>query len=76
MNERTNQAAGDDGRERLREIDETLERLRAEVPGPPTDIAADFADAGQYLAAREELEGQIELLEAERERLRERLDLS
>lgn len=75
MNERTNQAAGDDGQDRLREIDETLERLRAEVPGPPPD-AADFADAGQYLAARQELEGQIELLESERERLRERLDQS
>lgn len=27
-------------------------------------------DSGQYLAQREELQGQIELLEAERERLR------
>ncbi|HEY8480508.1 MAG TPA: hypothetical protein VIL71_11805 [Spirillospora sp.] len=70
----TNQSAnrsGDDGRDRLREIEETIGRLRAEIPEPPGD-ATDFADAGQYLAAREEIEGQIELLEAERERLRQR----
>ncbi|XRQ11713.1 hypothetical protein ACN3XK_12745 [Actinomadura welshii] len=70
-----NEAAGDDGRDRLREIDQALERLRADLPGPPED-ATDFADGGQYLAAREELEGQIQLLESERERLRERLGMS
>lgn len=70
-----NQTGGDDERDRLREIDRTLERLRAELPAPPVD-ATDFADSGQYLAAREELEGQIELLESERERLRERLGMT
>lgn len=65
----------DDRRARLREIDESLDRLRADLPSPPGD-AGDRVDSGQYLAAREELEGQIELLEAERERLRDRLGLS
>ncbi|TDC97386.1 hypothetical protein [Actinomadura sp. 7K507] len=72
---RMDQAGGEDGRDRLRELDETLDRLRADLPSPPTD-ATDFADSGQYLAAREELEGQIELLESERERLREQLGIS
>ena len=72
---RTDQTGGEDGRDRLRELDETLDRLRADLPAPPGD-ATDFADAGQYLAAREEIEGQIELLESERERLREQLGIS
>ncbi|TDC44029.1 hypothetical protein E1281_34555 [Actinomadura sp. KC345] len=76
MNEsRMDQTGGEDGRDRLRELDETLDRLRADLPAPPDD-ATDFADSGQYLAAREELEGQIELLESERERLREQLGIS
>ncbi|MER7548042.1 hypothetical protein [Actinomadura sp.] len=62
-------------RARLREIDESLERLRADLPDPPSD-AGDMVDSGQYLAQREELAGQIELLEAERERLRESLGLT
>ncbi|MFG2085648.1 MULTISPECIES: hypothetical protein [unclassified Spirillospora] len=70
-----NEAGGDDRRTRLRDLDETLARLRAELPAPPGD-ATDFADSGQYLAAREELEGQIELLESERERLRADLGIS
>lgn len=59
----------DDRRTRLSDIEESLARLRADLPAPPGD-ATDFVDSGQYLAAREELQGQIELLEAERERLR------
>lgn len=59
----------DDRRTRLSDIEESLARLRADLPSPPGD-ATDFVDSGQYLAAREELQGQIELLEAERERLR------
>ncbi|MEU8342993.1 hypothetical protein [Actinomadura meyerae] len=61
-------------RTRLRQVEESLERLRADLPGPPDD-PGDFVDAGQYLSQREELEGQIELLEAERERLRDSLGL-
>jgi hypothetical protein len=66
---------GDDRRTRLREIDESLDRLRADLT-PPSGDPGDNVDAGQYLAAREELEGQIELLEYERERLRGELDES
>ncbi|MGH3238750.1 MAG: hypothetical protein ACRDNL_00115 [Spirillospora sp.] len=66
----------DDGRRaRLRDIDASLDRLRADITPPPAD-AGDTGDAGQYLAAREELEGQIELLEYERERLRAELGIS
>jgi len=61
-------------RTRLREIEESLDRLRADLPAPPGD-AGDFVDSGQYLAQREELQGQIEQLEAERERLRDSLGL-
>ncbi|GAA4224887.1 hypothetical protein GCM10022254_05460 [Actinomadura meridiana] len=63
----------DDRRSRLREIDESLDRLRADLT-PPSGDAGDNVDSGQYLAAREELEGQIELLEYERERLRGEID--
>ncbi|NDU74657.1 hypothetical protein GWI34_18785 [Actinomadura sp. DSM 109109] len=65
----------DERRARLRDIDESLERLRAELPAPSGD-PADMVDSGQYLAQREELQGQIELLEAERERLRGRLGMT
>ncbi|MFA1541203.1 hypothetical protein [Actinomadura monticuli] len=61
-------------RTRLREIEESLERLRADLPAPTGD-AGDFVDSGQYLAQREELQGQIEQLEAERETLRDSLGL-
>jgi hypothetical protein len=70
MEEHMNQSQPeDDRRTRLSDIEESLARLRADLPPPPGD-ATDFVDSGQYLAAREELQGQIELLEAERERLR------
>ncbi|MEO3822423.1 hypothetical protein [Actinomadura sp. B10D3] len=59
----------DDRRARLRDLEESLARLRADLPAPPGE-PADFVDSGQYLAQREELQAQIELLEAERERLR------
>ncbi|TDB87441.1 hypothetical protein [Actinomadura sp. 7K534] len=75
MNQSMNQVGDDEGRDRLREIDETLDRLRSELPSP-SDDPTDFVDSGQYLAARQELEGQIELLESERERLRGRLGMS
>ena len=64
----------DERRDRLREIDETLERLRADLPEPTGD-AGDFIDSAQYLAQREELQGQIDLLENERETLRDSLGL-
>lgn len=62
----------DERRTRLREIDESLERLRADLPDPPAD-AGDMVDSAQYLAQREELAGQIEQLEAERQRLSDSL---
>ncbi|MFI0482448.1 hypothetical protein [Actinomadura sp. 9N215] len=65
----------DDRHARLRDIDESLDRLRADLTPPPAD-AGDNVDSGQYLAAREELEGQIELLEYERDRLRTELGLT
>ncbi|TDD84872.1 hypothetical protein E1293_12120 [Actinomadura darangshiensis] len=65
----------DDRRTRLRDIEESLARLHADLPAPSGD-ATDMVDSGQYLAAREELQGQIELLEAERERLRTALGMT
>ncbi|WP_067455935.1 hypothetical protein [Actinomadura macra] len=59
-------------RERLRVIDEDLARLRSDL-SPPPDAPRDFVDAGQDLAAREELAGQIEILEAEHQRLEDEL---
>jgi hypothetical protein len=65
----------DDGkRARLRDLDESIARLRAEVP-PPSADATDFVDAGQNLAAREELNGLIEAMENERQQLRDELGL-
>lgn len=65
----------DDRRGRLREIEDSLARLRADLV-PPPEYAGDNIDSGQYLAAREEIEGQIELLEYERDRLRAALGLT
>ncbi|QXJ24381.1 hypothetical protein AGRA3207_005695 [Actinomadura graeca] len=59
-------------RDRLRVIDEDLARLRADLT-PPPEAPRDFVDGGQDLAAREELAGQIEVLEAERQRLEDEL---
>ncbi|MFD0685126.1 hypothetical protein [Actinomadura fibrosa] len=59
-------------RERLGIIEEDLERLRAAIP-ERTDGPMDAVDAAQELTAREELLGQIEQLEAERERLQDEL---
>jgi hypothetical protein len=65
----------DEKRARIRDLDANISRLRAELPAPSAD-ATDFVDAGQNLAAREELAGQIEALENERHRLREELGLA
>ena len=59
-------------RERLRVIEEDIARLRAELPQPSGE-PQDFVDAGQELAAREELLGRIELLENERRWLKDEL---
>jgi len=59
-------------RTRIREIEESVKVLRAQVPEPESD-AGDAVDAAQNLQAREELLGQIENLEDERERLLEEL---
>ncbi|CNG39212.1 Uncharacterised protein [Mycobacterium tuberculosis] len=64
----------DERRARLSEIEETLDRLRADLPAPTGD-PGDFIDSAQYLSQREELQGQIDALEAERERLRDSLGL-
>lgn len=53
---------------RIRDIDADLARMRGEID-PSIDGPHDMVDSGQNLAAREELAGQIEELEAERERL-------
>ncbi|MEU4826569.1 hypothetical protein ACLQ2P_12685 [Actinomadura citrea] len=65
----------DERRARLRDIEDSLKRLRADLPEPSGD-PADMVDSGQYLAQREELQGQIDLLEAERERLRSDLGMT
>ncbi|WP_344267631.1 hypothetical protein [Actinomadura napierensis] len=65
----------DEKRARLRDLDANISRLRAELP-PPNGDAADFVDAGQNLAAREELAGQIESLENERQQLRDQLGMT
>ncbi|MEV3919918.1 hypothetical protein [Actinomadura coerulea] len=65
----------DDRRARLRDIEDSLKRLRADLPEPSGD-PTDMVDSGQYLAQREELQGQIDLLEAERERLRADLGMT
>ncbi|MES9537213.1 MULTISPECIES: hypothetical protein [unclassified Actinomadura] len=65
----------DDRRARLRDLEESLARLRADLPSPSGD-PTDMVDSGQYLAQREELQGQIDLLEAERERLRADLGMT
>lgn len=62
----------DQKRERAREIEESVKVLRTQVPEPETD-AGDAVDAAQNLQAREELLGQIENLEDERQRLLEEL---
>jgi chromosome segregation ATPase len=62
----------DDTRARVREIEDSVKVLKAQVPEPEAD-AGDAVDAAQNLQAREELLGQIEDLEAERERLLEEL---
>jgi hypothetical protein len=75
MEEHMNQSQPEDDRHtRLRDIEESLARLRADLPQPTTD-ATDMVDSGQYLAQREELQGQIDQLEEERDRLRAALGL-
>lgn len=62
-------------RERLRDIEADLDRLRQDLIPPPGD-AHDYIDSAQDLNAREEIGGMIETLEAEHERLRAQLGLS
>jgi hypothetical protein len=62
----------DQKRVRVREIEDSVKVLQAEVPEPEAD-AGDTVDAAQNLQAREELLGQIEELQDERERLLEEL---
>ncbi|WP_024934482.1 sigma factor [Actinomadura welshii] len=59
-------------RERLRDIEVDLDRLRRDLI-PPTGDAHDYIDSAQDLNAREEIGGMIETLESERERLRAQL---
>ncbi|MFG2007197.1 hypothetical protein ACGFNU_49410 [Spirillospora sp. NPDC048911] len=67
--------AGDDGgRERLAEVERTLDVLRREV-GPPTDEPKDYGDAAAEMSSREEQAALIESLEIERDHLRRQLDL-
>jgi len=61
-------SADEEKRQRLRDIERTLETLRGEL-GDPSDDPRDYGDAGQDLVAREEHAAQIEALEAEYERV-------
>ncbi|WP_018653333.1 hypothetical protein [Actinomadura flavalba] len=62
----------DEKRARLTEIEKTLRSLRGEL-GDNDDEPADFGDSGQDLQARAERDGQMEVLEQERDRLRAEL---
>jgi uncharacterized membrane protein YukC len=62
----------DEKRQRVRDIERTLETLRGEL-GERSDDPRDYGDSGQDLVAREEHAAQIEALESERQRLREEL---
>jgi len=59
---------------RLKEIEEDIEGLRRELPDP-TDDPQDYGDAGAALAQRQEISAQLEVLAAERDRLKEELGL-
>jgi hypothetical protein len=60
-------------RQRLRDIEIDLERLRGEI-GPPTDDPQDFGDAGQDIALRNEQQALIDNLEQERTRIQQELE--
>jgi hypothetical protein len=62
----------DEKRQRVRDIERTLETLRGEL-GERSDDPRDYGDSGQDLVAREEHAAQVEALESERQRLREEL---
>ncbi|MFC4911024.1 hypothetical protein [Actinomadura gamaensis] len=65
-----------DLRKRLENVEASLRRLRGEDADLGSDygsIPQDFGDSGQDLQMREELEGQIADLEAERDRLKAEL---
>lgn len=62
-------------RERLQEIEEVISFLRGEL-APPSDDVKDYADAASEMVSIEELSAQIETLEGERERIKERLGIS
>ncbi|RFU40391.1 hypothetical protein DZF91_17415 [Actinomadura logoneensis] len=66
-----------DLRKRLENVDETLRRLRgegADLGEESASIPQDYGDAGQDLQMRQELQGQIAELEAERDRIRAELE--
>ncbi|GAA2581264.1 hypothetical protein SMC26_21285 [Actinomadura fulvescens] len=67
-------AGDDEARERLKEIEETLDVLRGEI-GPPTDDPKDYGDAAAEMLAREEQGALIESLEREQAQLRRQLGL-
>ncbi|WP_344825352.1 hypothetical protein [Actinocorallia longicatena] len=67
-------AVDQEKKRRLDEVEKDLEGLRRQLQ-PPPDEPRDFADAGADLNQREELAGQIEVMENERDRLRTELGL-
>ncbi|MFC5181918.1 hypothetical protein [Actinomadura harenae] len=68
--------SSDDLRKRLETVEAALARLRGQDAGLGADYGSmpqDFGDSGQDLQMREELEGQIADLEAERDRIKAKL---
>ncbi|MEV4255138.1 hypothetical protein AB0J52_18450 [Spirillospora sp. NPDC049652] len=66
-----------DLRKRLENVEATLKRLRgegADLGEESASIPQDYGDAGQDLQMREELQGQIADLEAERDKIRSQLE--
>ncbi|MCP2336833.1 hypothetical protein [Actinomadura rupiterrae] len=65
-----------DLRQRLENVEASLRRLRGEDADLGSEFGSvpqDFGDSGQDLQMREELEGQIADLEAERDRIKAEL---
>ena len=67
-------ATDEEKKARLKEIEGDIAGLRREFPDR-TDDPQDYGDAGAALSQRQELSAQLEVLAAERDRLREELGL-
>ena len=67
--------ADEEKKARLKEIEESIEGLRRDFPDR-TDDPQDYADEGAALTLRQEISAQLEVLSAERDRLKDELGLS